>query len=112
MDAKTIATLAAIGMSAVGIAGDYFLKRASEQDSPLVSAHFLVGLVLYATTAFAWVFLMRHLALATIGVIYSVCMILMLTAIGVAYFDEIPSGREVVGIGLAIASLVLLARFG
>ena len=39
-------------------------------------------------------------------------MILMLTAIGVAYFDEIPSGREVVGIGLAIASLFLLARFG
>ena len=39
---------------------------------------FMVGLVLYASTAFAWVFVMKHLKLATISVIYSISMILLL----------------------------------
>ncbi len=112
METRTIALACAVGMSAIGIAGDYFLKRASVRAQPLLSADFLLGLALYASTAFAWVVLMRHLPLATIGVVYSVCMILMLTAMGVAFFGEVPSGREVIGIGLAIAALFLLARFG
>lgn len=112
METRTIALLCAVAMSVIGIAGDFFLKRASASARPLVSADFLLGLLLYASTAFAWVFLMRHLELATIGVVYSVCMILMLAAMGVAFFGEVPTGREVLGIGLAIAALFLLARFG
>lgn len=112
METRTIALMAAVAMSAIGIAGDFFLKRASGRAEPLLSADFLVGLALYASTAFAWVFLMRHLELATIGVVYSVCMILMLVSMGVAFFGEVPSTRELLGIGLAIASLFLLARFG
>jgi drug/metabolite transporter (DMT)-like permease len=99
-------------MSGVGIAGDYFLKRASQRESPLASQAFLVGLVLYASTAFAWVFVMRHLKLATIGVIYSVSMVLLLAGMGVLFFGETLNRSEVVGIALAIASLFLLARQG
>jgi len=112
MDKITLAYIVAVVMSGVGIIGDYFLKRASEEKSPLTTWTFLVGLVLYASTAFAWVFVMRHLKLATIGVIYSVCMILLLTAMGIFVFEETLNRREVVGIVLAIASLFLLARFG
>lgn len=112
METRTIALLCAVAMSAIGIAGDFFLKRASDRTQPLLSADFLVGLALYASTAFAWVFLMRHLDLSTIGVVYSVCMILMLAVMGAVFFGEVPSGREVLGIGLALASLVLLSRFG
>jgi hypothetical protein len=85
---KTLAIAVAAAMSCIGILGDYFLKRASSANWPLATPAFLVGLVLYASTAFAWVYLMRHLKLATIGVVYSVCMILMLTAMGV------PSSRS------------------
>ena len=77
----------AAAMSAVGIVGDYFRKRASGQASPLTTPNFLVGLALYSSTAFAWVFVMRYLKLATIGAIYSVCMILMLTTMGFLFFD-------------------------
>lgn len=112
MDKTTLAALIAAIMSAVGIVGDYFLKRASEAEQPLTSKHFFVGLVFYASTAFAWVFVMRHLKLATIGVIYSVCMILMLTGMGVVFFNESLNRSEVAGIILAIASILLLARFG
>jgi multidrug transporter EmrE-like cation transporter len=55
---------------------------------------------------------MRYLKLATIGAIYSVCMILMLTAIGFLFFDETLNLYEVFGIVFAIASIVLLSRFG
>jgi multidrug transporter EmrE-like cation transporter len=112
MDKTTMAFLVAAVMSFVGIIGDYFLKRASGEQSPLLTRNFAIGVVLYSTTAFAWVFVMRHLKLATIGVIYSVCMILLLTFMGVFLFDESLSRAEVAGIVLAIAAVVLLARFG
>jgi multidrug transporter EmrE-like cation transporter len=112
MDKTSLAYLIAAVMSGVGIIGDYFLKRASDEEQPLITWNFLLGLVLYASTAFAWVFVMRYLKLATIGVIYSVCMILLLTGMGIFFFEETLNRSEVVGIILAIAGVVLLARFG
>ncbi|HKI38052.1 MAG TPA: hypothetical protein VKA46_39730 [Gemmataceae bacterium] len=112
MSQTTWAALVAVAMSCFGIVGDYFLKRASGTDRPLLTRWFGVGLALYASTAFAWVFVMRHLKLATIGVIYSVCMILLLTGMGVFLFGETLNRYEVAGIVLAIASILLLSRFG
>jgi len=112
MEKANLAYLVAAVMSCVGIIGDYFLKRASGEERPLVTWTFLVGFVLYGSTAFAWVFVMRHLKLATIGVIYSVCMILLLTGMGVFVFEESLSRSEIAGIVLAIAAIVLLGRFG
>ena len=80
--------------------------------NPLVTPAFLVGLTLYSSTAFAWVFVMRSLKLATIGAIYSVCMILMLTSMGFLVFGETLNRYELAGIVLAIASIILLSRFG
>ena len=111
MDRQTTAVLVTVGFSVIGVVGDYFLKLASARDQPLRSGWFYLGLVLYASTAFGWVFVMRHLKLATIGVLYSVSMILLLTAIGVGRFGESLSTAEAVGIVLALASLVLLTRF-
>jgi drug/metabolite transporter (DMT)-like permease len=112
MSKPTVAVVVAVVMSGVGIAGDYFLKRASDRDRPLVTWEFLLGLLLYASTAFAWVYVMRQLKLATIGVIYSVSMVLLLAGMGVLFFGETLSLKEVVGIVLAIASLLLLANVG
>ncbi|MFO0811372.1 MAG: EamA family transporter [Gemmataceae bacterium] len=112
MNKATVMVFVAAAMSAVGILGDYFLKRASSEPSPLATQAFLVGLGLYSTTAFAWVYVMRHLKLATIGVIYSVCMILMLTAMGVLFFGETLNRYEVAGVALAVAAIALLSRFG
>jgi small multidrug resistance pump len=112
VEPKTLAILVAATMSAVGIVGDYFLKRASAAQQPLATWSFLVGFVLYASTALAWTFVMRHLTLATIGVIYSMCMILLLALMGVVVFDEPLHRSEIVGIILALAAMILLARFG
>ena len=111
MNRTTLAILVTIGFSVVGVLGDYFLKLASGAPNSLRSKWFYIGFVVYASTAFGWVFVMKHLKLATIGVVYSVSMILLLTAIGVVAFRETLNAYEFAGLILAIASLVLLMRF-
>ena len=111
MDKHSLAVLVTIGFSVVGVAGDYLLKLASGSSNPLKSRWFYIGFAVYASTAFGWVFVMRHLKLATIGVVYSVSMILLLTGIGVVFFREPLSRYEIAGLLMAITSLFLLIRF-
>ena len=54
---------------------------------------------------------MKYLKLATISVLYSVSLVLLLTAIGVVLFHESLNYFEVIGIVMAVISLVLLMRF-
>ena len=111
MQGKALAVVVTIAFSLVGVLGDYFLKIASTQEHPLRSPAFYIGFVVYASTAFGWLFVMKHLKLGTIGVLYSVTMILLLTTIGIAFFGERMSYPEIAGLLLAVASLVLLIRF-
>ena len=111
MEKSTLAVLVTVRFSVVGVVGDYFLKLASGKDDPLRSAWFYLGFAVYASTAFGWVFVMRHLKLATVSVVYSVSMVLLLTAMGVVVFRESLNGYEVAGLVMAVASVILLTRF-
>ncbi|MGH7800974.1 MAG: transporter [Thermodesulfobacteriota bacterium] len=111
MDKTWIAVVVTIIFSIVGVTGDYFLKLASNYNNPMRSGWFYIGFALYASTAFGWVFVMKYLKLATISVFYSVSIILLLTAVGFVFFKEVLNPYEIAGLVLAIASLVLLARF-
>jgi small multidrug resistance pump len=44
-------------------------------------------------------------------VVYSVSMVVLLTAIGVVCFREALNAYEIIGLVMAIASLILLVRF-
>jgi small multidrug resistance pump len=109
MGTSTIAVLVTVAFSMVGVLGDYFLKLASAREQPLRTGWFYLGFALYASTAFGWVFVMQHLA--TISVLYSVSMVLLLTTVGVVLFGESLNYYELAGIAFALASLVLLIRF-
>jgi len=111
MGTKTIAVLVTIAFSVIGVLGDYFLKLASAREQPLRTSWFYIGFALYASTAFGWVFVMKYLKLATISVLYSVSLVLLLTAIGVVLFRESLSYFEMIGIVFAVVALVLLMRF-
>ena len=106
-----LAIAVTVAFSVVGVLGDYLLKLASEQEEPLKSRWFYIGFAVYASTAFGWVFVMRHLKLATIGVVYSVSMILLLTGVGSLAFREPLNGFEIAGLAMAIGALILLMRF-
>jgi small multidrug resistance pump len=54
---------------------------------------------------------MKHLKLATISGLYLVSMVVLLTAIGVVFFRESLRLAEIVGLLMAIGSLLLLVRF-
>jgi len=107
----SLAVLVTVAFSLLGVVGDYFLKLASEEPNAFATRSFYVGFVVYASTAFGWVFVMKHLKLATIGVVYSVTMVLLLTTIGVVVFRESLSRAEVAGLVMAIGALILLTRF-
>ena len=47
----------------------------------------------------------------TIGVVYSVSMIVLLASIGVLFFGEKLNYYEIAGLAMAIGSMVLLSRF-
>ncbi len=111
MGKTTLAVMVTIGFSLWGVLGDYFLKRASAHEHSLTTIWFYIGFIVYASTAFGWVFVMKHLKLATISVLYSVSMVVLLTAIGVVFFRESLSSYEIAGLLMAIASLMLLVRF-
>jgi drug/metabolite transporter (DMT)-like permease len=111
MSSDLMAVLVTVGFSLVGVVGDYFLKLASEHQAPLRTPWFVVGFAVYASTAFGWVFVMQHLKLAVLGVVYSVSMIVFLTMVGVFWFGESLGTREIAGVVLAISSLYLLLRF-
>jgi drug/metabolite transporter (DMT)-like permease len=108
---KILAVIVTVAFSVVGVLGDYFLKLASQEKHSLRTPAFYIGFALYASTAFGWVFVMKHLKLGTISVLYSISMVLLLTCIGVAIFRETLRAGEIVGLLLAIAALVLLVRF-
>ncbi len=111
MGNKSLAVMVTIAFSVVGVVGDYLLKLSSDAKNPLKTRSFYLGFAVYASTALGWVFVMKHLKLGTIGVVYSVSMILLLTGVGVVVFGE-PLGRyEIVGLAMAVASLFLLIRF-
>jgi drug/metabolite transporter (DMT)-like permease len=111
MGKPTLAVVVTVVFSLIGVLGDYFLKLASQREHAFRTVWFYLGFALYASTAFGWLFVMKHLKLATISVLYSVSMVLLLTAIGTLVFRESLKLLEVVGIVLALASRVLLVRF-
>ena len=51
MDSKILAVVVTVAFSAVGVLGDYFLKRASLQDYPVKTPSFPAAHVLYAVSA-------------------------------------------------------------
>lgn len=100
-----------LGVVAMTMVGDYLLKLASMKPSGFASPEFVGAAAIYALSAVGWLFAMRHLTLAAIGVYYSMMMLILLAAMGVLLFGEKLAAREMLGIVLACASIGLMARF-
>lgn len=97
-------------ITALTIAGDYFIKVASGQPNGLTTAVFAAGVVLYALPAVGWFFLMRSHSLAAIGVFYSASILILLAGMGALVFREAFGLREALGVGLAVASVVVMTH--
>lgn len=101
-----------IGMSALGVLGDFFLKIAGNGSRFMHLGWFTAGIVTYALTAFGWFYAFKHINMSSLGAIYGASSVVLLTLLGVFYFHEKLTGWESVGIAFGILSIVILARFG
>ncbi|MBI2473436.1 transporter [Candidatus Uhrbacteria bacterium] len=91
--------------------GDLFIKLAGQGPKFIDLKWFIIGAVLYTSTIFGWFYVMKHIELSSVGVIYAIMTILLLVTIGVVYFHEKLNGYEIVGSLIAIVSIILLSRF-
>ena len=91
------------------VIGDYYVKAASQHGGGLLTRAFLIGALLYGLPAIGWYYLMQAHSLAAIGVIYSAVTLMLLAGLGTLIFKEAFGLREVVGLSLAMASLVVMS---
>ena len=98
-------------ISGVCIIGDYYLKRASQTAAPFRTMAFAIGVLIFASTAIGWVLIFPHMKLGVVGVVYGVSTVLFMALLGRLVFGESLRPQELFGMGLGIASIVLLARF-
>ncbi|MFA6027863.1 MAG: hypothetical protein WC752_02975 [Patescibacteria group bacterium] len=106
-----MAILIGIAISIITVIADAFVKHASLQNSFSGWRMLIIGAVIYGLTALGWFFVMRKIKLSTIGVLYGVSCVVLLTLVSVFYFKEKINPIEIFGIVLAIISLIILSRF-
>ncbi|MBI2814555.1 MAG: EamA family transporter [Opitutae bacterium] len=107
---KFLAVAAVIGLSIVGVLAEWLLKLASQEDNSWRSPFLVVGVVVFAATCLGWVYVLKHLKLASSGSIYCVSTVLLLAVLGTVVFGEKLSATELAGVGFAVISLILLGR--
>ncbi len=93
----------------ITLAGDYLIKLASIRGG-IISTTFLGGAAMYVISAIGIMIAMQHMSLASVGVWYSMLTILAMASLGVIVFGESLTGREIMGIGFAIASVACMTR--
>lgn len=111
MDAVLTSYLLSIGLSFVTVIADFLIKKASLQEGFSGYQLMLLGALIYGLTAFGWFFVMRNTKVSTLGVLYAVSCVVFMCLISIFYFKERISSIEILGVALAITSLIVLTRF-
>jgi len=112
MTTEATRILLVVAMTGIGVMADTALKMASAQHNPLWNGWSAAGFALTSAFALCWLYLMRTMKLATVGVLYAVGSALLLVAIGVLFFDERLTPAEKAGVVMATVAVALLGRFG
>jgi multidrug transporter EmrE-like cation transporter len=103
--------LVVVAIVLTSVTGDYFIKLASRKSDSFLTPEFILGAALYVVTACGFLIAMRHMSLASIGVLYAVLTIVLMTALGVFVFKETLLPREIAGILMAFGAIGLMSRF-
>lgn len=98
-------------LASIGVLGDYFIKLSGSTPKHINYPHFLIGMFIYALTAFGWFYAMRHMKLSALGVFYSLTTVILLTFVGVIFFKENLNIYEIIGIIFGIVSIIILVKF-
>lgn len=99
-------------VSIITVIGDYFIKLSTVNTiKSLVLGAFMTGIFFYILSAFGWFYIMKHMKLASLGVIYGAATAIILAIVGYFSFHESLNRYEMMGIFFGIISILLLSRF-
>jgi small multidrug resistance pump len=111
MNIKIISLALAVLIALVEVTGDFFIKLSGQGDKYINWKWFIPGFLIYSLTAVLWFFAVKHEKLFTAGIFFAISTVLFLVLISFFYFKESINSYEIVGIILAIISLILLGKF-
>lgn len=98
-------------LCAIGIIGDFCLKMSANQTKYMDIKWFVPGMIIYALSAFGWFYAMKYIKLSSLGVLYSIFTIILITLLSVIYFHEKINNAEILGVIFGVASILLLIKF-
>lgn len=91
--------------------GDTFLKRAGQLKNTNYT-YLAIGLIVYALTGAVWFFIYKNTKFSVVGSVYGVATAVIFALVGIFYFKETLRPQEILGLVLAVTSIILLSRFG
>ena len=98
-------------LSAVGVLGDFCLDLAGRAKQGTATQWFVIGMLIYAFSAFGWFYVIKQVKLEDLGVLYATTTSILLVLLGVIVFKEQLQPKEILGVILGLISIVLLSRF-
>jgi drug/metabolite transporter (DMT)-like permease len=103
--------LVVVVVTIVTVLGDMFLKNATTQTGSRQIISMGLGIGIYILVAFGFFYMYKLMDFSVSGVIYAIMTIVLFVAVGALVYHESINMYEWIGVGLAITSVVLLARF-
>ena len=100
-----------VGLCVVGVIGDFFIDLSTKKASGMNVHWFLIGMIVYALSAFGWFYVMKTTKLEDLGALYALTTSILLVFLGIFAFGERLQPKEILGLILAFCSVILLARF-
>ena len=88
--------------------GDDLLKQVANEDGSYLNRKVLYATALYGITGPLWLYIIKNRSLTQVAIMYSILMVLGVTALGVLKYGETPSYAHLLALGLAIAAAVLI----
>lgn len=90
---------------------DYLIKLSASGKKFMEWKWFVLAVLIYIGSAFGWFFLVKNIKLYTLGIFYTIPLIIGLALLDIFYFKDPVNFFEIAGITLAVISLILLAKF-
>jgi drug/metabolite transporter (DMT)-like permease len=95
-------------LTLIAVFADSIIKKAALMNSSDARYWLIAGIIIYGATGVGWFYVMKHMPLYAVGVVFSLVSTLTLVLVGVFFFHETLSTKEMIGIALGVASLIII----
>ena len=92
----------------MALLGDYFIKRAADSGSSLLSLDFSMGAAFYVASAAVWFLSLKMITLAQAGVAYAALTLVLVCLLSVVVFREPFNFKQGCGVFCALLAMTLM----